>query len=702
MKFLYSSLAGPVRGLLALLLVLFALLSLGGCSSDGASQPAAGNTLTINGSLAQGAAKSVAKSLGAAAAAATVTAIDAATGKTISSAPATIAADGSFQLTIALPSNQTVVSLVTSGLPTNYHAIIPVDLGNQASGKANAPITLSIGPASDTIAKAVSVSLGASGTLGEVGVTTMASFASASRLIVRYGGTSLSFATGQTTNVLSPASVTYCTTATPYEAQQDPASYEQAPAGFQPVFTQAVIRHGSRGLSSFDGTVYNMWQKAAADGALTPLGAQLGNDVMKIIKTNALLGQGVAGITAPGFGNLSQRGVSEQKQMAARLLQRLPTYFSELAASKNTATPRQIVYLNSGVNRAADSGGFFTQSLMTNYTSLKPLVVKSTPLTAYPAGKPVAQAAGVNRFLLYFHKLAAKTDLVSDSSDPYYQTYQDSLAYQAYLKSTPLTSRINSSLTSDSARAAARTVLERLFDKSFVDKIDNGTYTFANSGSFTFTPDGAGANVTVSGDGSTTVQGLTDAANALYSLYVIVPAMNVELNNMDFTQYLPAAQASYFAYLDDLGSFYQKGPGIAEDSPATYKMAQVLEDDLFNEVDAIAKQNLAHGAVLRFTHGEEIMPLAAILGLKNMSTPVPSASNFSYDSSPWRGSVVSPLAANVQWDVYRNAAGTMLVKMLFNEQETDFKSDCDGARYAAGSHYYDYTKLKACYNHIAK
>lgn len=488
----------------------------------------------------------------------------------------------------------------------------------------------------------------------------------------------------------------YLTTATPYQPQQSTASYETAPAGFTPVFTEAVVRHGSRGLSSFDGTVYNMYIKAAADGALTPLGVQLGPDVMAMMKANALLDVGIAGITAPGYGNLSQTGIMEEQQIAARLLQRLPSQFAQLPAGN-----RKIVMVNSGVNRAADSAGFFAQSLATNNPSLGPLIVKSAPLTAYPSNKPVAQAAGVNRFLLYFHKLAAKTDLVSSLSDPYYQTYQDSLTYQAYLKNANMVTKVNSILTAPDATANARNVLEGLFTQDFVDKIASGTYTFANAGSYTFTSDDGGYSTTVSGDGSTTVQSLSDAANELYSLYAIAPAMQHELNGIDFSKYISPAQASYLSYLDDVQSFYQKGPGIAEDGFSTFKMAQVLLDDLFNEVDAISRGDFSHGAKLRFTHGEEIMPLASILGLKNIFVQVPNAGNYSYDNNPWRGAIVSPLAANVQWDVYSNGAGTLLVKMLYNEKETDFKADCDQARYAPGSHYYNYSGLKACYNHAS-
>src|ERR1700742_2844599 len=121
------------------------------------------------------------------------------------------------------------------------------------------------------------------------------------------------------------------------------------------------------------------------------------------------------------------------------------------------------------------------------------------------------------------------------------------------------------------------------------------------------------------------------------------------------------------------------GPGITEANPVTYKMAQALENDFFTEIDAIAKGDLSHGAKLRFTHAEIIVPFASILGLKGMFTPEPKASTYSYATNAWRGEFVSPRAANVQWDVVRDASGTLLVKMLYCERETDFKAACDGA-----------------------
>ena len=42
----------------------------------------------------------------------------------------------------------------------------------------------------------------------------------------------------------------YYGTKTPYQPQQDAATYEAPPAGYEPVHTQLVARHASRGLAS--------------------------------------------------------------------------------------------------------------------------------------------------------------------------------------------------------------------------------------------------------------------------------------------------------------------------------------------------------------------------------------------------------------------------------------------------------------------
>src|SRR5262245_8049544 len=206
-------------------------------------------------------------------------------------------------------------------------------------------------------------------------------------------------------------------TATPYLPQQDVSTYQPPPAGFEPVYTQLVARHGSRGLSApkADLAIYNMWQHAEVAHALTALGAKLGPDLLKTIEANALLGYGVPGITQPGndrtgYGNETKLGAQEHAALAQRMLARLPAFWTTVAGSA-TSAPRQIVVVNSGVDRAADSAGFFVRSLITARPQLKPLITREPAPAGYPQGsRPVVQPVGTNRFLLYFHKLTYKLD----------------------------------------------------------------------------------------------------------------------------------------------------------------------------------------------------------------------------------------------------------------------------------------------------
>ncbi|AIO45743.1 histidine-type phosphatase [Burkholderia cenocepacia] len=489
-----------------------------------------------------------------------------------------------------------------------------------------------------------------------------------------------------------PAPATYYQTKTPYRPQQDAATYEAPPAGYAPVYTELVARHGSRGLSGFkyDGAIYAMLVKAEADGALTALGAQLKADTYAMMKANALLGYGVQGISTPGYGNLTQTGIREHQQLAARLAQRLPALFA--------AGNRQVVVVNSGQDRAVDSSTYFSAALVAAQPALAPAITLPAAPAGYPANAPVAQPAGTNRFLLYFHSLKPATDLVTDTSDPYYATYQASQAYQAYANDATVAAKLKAIKAAPQAADVAQTVLSALVSPAFIAKLGTDGYTFANTGTYTFTSTDGKFTNTLKGDGKTKIATAVDAVNVLYNLLQVAPAMTAETGGVTMEKYIGAEQAQYLAYLQDAEDYYQKGPGIQEANPVTYRMAKVLQDDFFGEVDAIARGDLTHAAKLRFTHAEIVIPFASIMNLKNVFVPTPQAQTYTYANNPWRGDQVSPMAANMQWDVYRNGS-RLIVKMLYNERETDFQAACDGAKIAPTSHFYDYAGLKQCYGY---
>ena len=491
-------------------------------------------------------------------------------------------------------------------------------------------------------------------------------------------------------------------TKTPYAPQQDPATYAAPPAGFQPIYTQLVARHGSRGLTGMksDAALYAMWQQAAAQDALTPLGRELGPDILALMKANALLGYGVAGIEKPGYGNLSQTGIEEHRQLAVRMLARLPALFAQVGQDAATA-PRQLVTIDSGVDRARDSARFFTQSLLEHAPALAPLLYLPPAPAPYPQGrKAVPQADGVNRFLLYAHKLAPQTDLVADRASPYYATYAASQAYQYYERTKQLHALMAAPARLPAAAAHARHVLERLFAPAFLDQLERGAASYADTGSYTFTSADGQLTRTMTGSGKTVIRSLNAAATKLYELYAITAGMHHEVP-ADFSRYMPAEDARYYAYIADHEDFYQKGPATTNSPGVTWRFALALRDDFFKEVDALASGDLRHAAKLRFTHAEMIIPLASAMGLKEALAPLPASDSDSHAGPRWRGQSISPLAANMQWDVYRNGAGQLIVRLLYNEKETPFQAACDGARIAPGSVFYDYAGLKACYGHVA-
>jgi len=457
----------------------------------------------------------------------------------------------------------------------------------------------------------------------------------------------------------------------PYAPRQDPATYEAVPPGFVPVQLQLVARHGARGLTGMKGelALLNLCRLARDQKALTPLGERLASDLEALIRANALLGAGVEGVAKPGYGNLSLTGIDEHRGLARRTLARLPALFDGAGA---------IVVEHSGVDRARDSAAVYSAAL----------------LQARPALAARLQDGGANRYTLYFHKLNTKTD-GSAQEGWRLDVFRASAAYQAYLDSPALAAKLEAIDADPRLKPAAHAVLGRLFRPAFLGRLARGEIQAANTGSFDFATADGSFKTTVKGDGKTVIAGANDALEALSDAHDIAPGLARELGGdpgRDFGAYLPPAQARLLSSLKQAEDFYEKGPAMREGDGVTWRMAGGLVAELFREAGADAP--MAH---LRFTHAEIMLPLAAALGLPGKSEPLPRSAPFSEQASRWRSAEVAPYSANLQWDSYRHPDGRRIVRMLWNEAETDFKPACDGARIAPGSHFYDIARLKACY-----
>ena len=123
-------------------------------------------------------------------------------------------------------------------------------------------------------------------------------------------------------------------------------------------------------------------------------------------------------------------------------------------------------------------------------------------------------------------------------------------------------------------------------------------------------------------------------------------------------------------------------------------MAGVLLDDMFASLDAKVAGTSPLAAELRFTHAEEIFPLAALLQLPGSTQQQPVGTPYTYADNPFRGAQVAPMGANIQWDLFRSG-DTYLVRMLYNEKETAFKAACRPV--SKGSYFYELSALERCY-----
>ncbi|CAM3630931.1 Histidine phosphatase superfamily (branch 2) [Vibrio aerogenes CECT 7868] len=343
-----------------------------------------------------------------------------------------------------------------------------------------------------------------------------------------------------------------------------------------------------------------------------------------------------------GYGELSRLGHREHRGIGMRMVQRDKPLFVHA-----TKQGRKILVEYSGRSRAKESAVSFVHGL----------------IQADPALEPLIMQPQINRNQLYFHK--------------------QNKAYQQYKKhNKPLHLAVERLFDQPETHQIARRILERIYTPAFVDALAEGKYQFTRRGKK-----------------KAQVYTETDAAMQLFNLYLISPGMVDESNHQpwQFNLYFTPEETQWLTYLSDGKNFYQKGPGLNQ-TDITYRIAKGLEDDFFHQVKAVQNGTNPYAAKLRFAHAETIIPFAAQMQLKGSTQSVSLSEGYQPDN-PWHGAWVSPYSANIQWDVFRNAAdGKLLVKMLYNEKETAFKQDCKPVK--PGSYYYSFDTLLHCYHQM--
>jgi hypothetical protein len=409
------------------------------------------------------------------------------------------------------------------------------------------------------------------------------------------------------------------TTKAPYVPGGAVGDYEAVPAGFEPVYTQMVCRHGTRTLAKpgVGERLVGLWQCAQAPDELTPLGRLLGPALQRFLDANAVM----------GYGQVTETGRLEMAGIAGQMVRRVPSLFRGAAAGEP-----QVEVVSATKQRAVDSASAFALALG----------------AALPELAPHIPSVRGDDHLLYFHK--------SDK------------AYQHYARNDPRLAAANRAARERAeTRAAATDLLSQSFTQPFIDAVARGDYSqfFADA---------------------------VDAAAVMHSVWQVACGLSGE-GDWELGQYVPLPAAAWFGYLDDLETFFMKGPAFAGED-ITSAMASVLLDDVFAQFDRARSTRPSYAATLRFTHAEEIFPLATLLGLPGSDHAIHAGETFSYDNNTFRGALIAPMGANLQWDLFGDGR-THLVRLLHNEALTRFSATCRPV--AEGSFWYDLDEINRAY-----
>ena len=177
---------------------------------------------------------------------------------------------------------------------------------------------------------------------------------------------------------------------------------------------------------------------------------------------------------------------------------------------------------------------------------------------------------------------------------------------------------------------------------------------------------------------------ITDLARfnkALYRTATIAPCWDIE------ERILPLMQFEYLyrycAY--EASSQYANYGSVEEIDPQRLDSAHQLVDDIVAKADeAIAGGKYA--VDLRFGHDYPLLTLVSYLGVEGPGSRMP----FSEIASRWWCWRELCMGSNLQMIFYRNRAGRVLVKFLYQEQERSLRN-----LQSVSGPYYDWETVKA-------
>lgn len=161
----------------------------------------------------------------------------------------------------------------------------------------------------------------------------------------------------------------------------------------------------------------------------------------------------------------------------------------------------------------------------------------------------------------------------------------------------------------------------------------------------------------------------------MYDLSLVTNSIKREITQagytwaqLDIRSFFTCEELELFDKLNSAAEFYKSGPGN-DKAGIQVRSAVPLLVNFINTTDAYSvAQNVA--ADVRFTTSESIASLAALMNIKGANKE--SADIYKFDKV-WVASDIIPLAANIQWILYRGTTPDTrrdyLVKFMINEVE---------------------------------
>jgi len=209
-------------------------------------------------------------------------------------------------------------------------------------------------------------------------------------------------------------------------------------------------------------------------------------------------------------------------------------------------------------------------------------------------------------------------------------------------------------------------ILEQFFAKEFIEKLNRGEIQLKSE---------EGKVILKSGD---------DAVSNLYDLYVLQADIG---KDFDIGKYFTEEELKWYEELDNIKTFYEKGPGMTGENIATDIAIPLLKEFIETSDKAIENKNIS--ANLRFAHAETIIPFISIMEIEGMSE---KQNDMSKVYQTWDGSKISCMAANIQWIFYKNETNDIIVKILHNEEPVSLPIKTDIAP------FYKWSEMKEFYN----